>query len=169
MSQPLRGKRFSKSFCIVSTFVCLFVAGCMQAIGVQPIKVVGDAMLPTLKDGDRVLFDKRFGELKRGDIVIFYFPQDHSVSYVKRIIGLPGDTVEIREGQVLINGDPIAEPYLDPMKNQAARSLEPVKLSADSYFVAGDNRDASADSRVWGPLQKNLIYGKYTGTYSSNQ
>lgn len=122
-------------------------------------------MIPALKDGDRIFIERNPGKLERGDIVVFYFPLDQRKSYIKRIVGLPNETVDIREGKVFINGKPLEEPYVDPKLNLSMPSLPEIKLPADAYFVIGDNRDNSADSRIWGPLQKKLIYGKYMTKY----
>lgn len=122
-------------------------------------------MAPALKDGDRILIQRNPDQLQRGDIVLFYFPLDQRKSYIKRIVALPNETVEIREGKVLINGRFLEEPYVDPKLNLSMRSLQEIKLSEDSYFVVGDNRDSSADSRIWGPLQRKFIYGKYMRKY----
>ncbi|MCA1632188.1 MAG: signal peptidase I [Acidobacteria bacterium] len=130
-----------------------------------PVKVEGTAMLPALADGDRILVSRRFGGLKRGDIVVFHYPPEPSKSYIKRIVGLPGEVVEVRGGRVLIDGSPLAEPYLDPERNQALLDLAPVSLPEESYFALGDNRDNSSDSRSWGPLGREFIYGKYAARY----
>lgn len=158
-----------KLLLIQIAFVAVVALGCAHAIGVQTIDVAGDAMLPALKDGDRITIDGRVEKLERGDIVIYYFPKDRSVSYIHRIVGLPGETVEIREGEVFINGKLLKEAYVDQQHNQSARSMMAITLSQDSYFVLGDNRDNSADSRFWGPLKKELIYGKYNGKYERRQ
>lgn len=131
----------------------------------QPVRVEGMAMLPALAHGDRILVSKRFGQLKRGDIVIFRYPPEPSKSYVKRVVGLPGETVEIRGGRVLIDGNPLAEAYLDPERNQQQLDLAPVRLTGQSFFVMGDNRDNSSDSRSWGPLPTEFVYGKYAARY----
>ena len=122
-------------------------------------------MLPALKDGDRIFIERNPRNLQRGDIVIFLFPVDQTRSYIKRIVGLPNETVEIREGKVLINGRVLEEPYIDPKLNLSMRSAEEIKLPEDGYYVMGDNRDNSADSRYWGPVQRKLIYGKYMTKY----
>ena len=122
-------------------------------------------MEPALKDGDRIIIDRGFEKLERGDIVVFYFPLDQSKSYIKRIIALPNETVEIRDGVVILNGKTFDEPYLDAKTNQSKRSLMELKVPEDAYFVIGDNRDNSSDSRLWGPVQRKLIYGKYVKKY----
>lgn len=134
----------------------------------QPVKVEGTAMLPALREGDRILIDRNFDKLERGDIITFYFPMDQRKSYLKRIIGLPNDTVEIREGQVFVNGILLNEPYVDPKLNLTHRSSEEIKLTPDQYYVMGDNRDNSSDSRIWGPLDRKFIYGKYVKKYYSS-
>ncbi|HEX5833442.1 MAG TPA: signal peptidase I [Pyrinomonadaceae bacterium] len=85
--------------------------------------------------------------------------------YLQRIVGLPYETVDIRDGQVFINGQHLFEPYVNPELDQAQRTMAPVTLAGDSYFVMGDNRDNSSDSRIWGPLKRSFIYGRYTRKY----
>jgi len=138
----------------------------------QPIRVAGSAMAPTLKNGDRILVSKQLGTLERGDIVVFYYPEDPTKSFIERIIGLPGDTIDADlEGHVTINSQILQEAYLDPSLNKAARSRwnkvrsEWKEIKPGYYFVMGDNRDASNDSRSWGVVPLNLIYGKYVFRY----
>jgi signal peptidase I len=132
---------------------------------VQPVKVVGTTMAPALNDGDLIIIDRNPARLERADIVIFLYPESPTRSYIKRIVGLPNETIDIREGKVFINGQPLLEPYINPELDQSKRDMEPVTLAADSYFVIGDNRDNSSDSRIWGPLKRSFIYGKYTRKY----
>jgi signal peptidase I len=139
----------------------------IKKIAVQPVKVEGVAMEPGLKHGDRIFIARSYDRIDRGDIVIFYYPADQSKSYIKRVVGLPNDRVEIREGRVLIDGESLAEPYVDAKNNQAMRSNNEIKLAEDSYYVLGDNRDNSNDSRSWGPLPKHFIYGKFASKYYS--
>lgn len=138
----------------------------------QPVRIVGAAMSPTLNDGDRVFVSKAFLSIKRGDIVIFYFPLDRSKSFIKRVVGLPGDTIDVGiDGRITINGQPLDEPYLSPERNQNPQQRwkqvreEFKHISPDSYFVMGDNRDAANDSRSWGTVPKSLIYGKFLSRY----
>lgn len=151
---------------ITLALLVLISAACTAVVPLQPVKIEGATMMPTLNDGDRVIIDRKFETIERGDIVVFYFPLDDSKkSYIKRIVAVPNDTIEIREGQIVVNGKPLDEPYVDPKYNESQLSMPQVKLTADNYFVVGDNRDNSADSRVWGPLHRRFIYGKYVKKY----
>ena len=155
----------------------LFAAGaalllCVLAVPVlllafvgQTVGVVGEGMSPALKDGDRVFVSRRVGELRRGDIVIFYHPLDSSKSYIKRVVGLPGETLALRAGKTFVNGVPLEEPYLDPRLNEAPDDYGPVRVGAGEYFLMGDNRDNSADSRHLGPVRESRIYGRVVGRY----
>jgi signal peptidase I len=146
----------------------LMIAALVVVFIVQPVKVEGTSMLPRLHDGERIFVNKLIyydeyrwaPKIERGDIVVFWFPDDPSKSYIKRVVGLPGDTVEVREGNVLINGTILEENYLDPKANLATRSQAPVYVKPNYYFVMGDNRDNSSDSRTWGLVPKKYIYGK---------
>ena len=138
----------------------------MKQAAVLPVKVEGTAMVPTLNDGDLIFTTRAVEKLERGDIVLFYYPPEPSKSYIKRIIGLPNDTVEIVAGRVLlINGKQLEEPYLDPKNNLAERKFTPVKVPENNFYVMGDNRDNSFDSRSWGPLARTFIYGKFVKRY----
>lgn len=153
-------KRFLLIQIIVLT-VCL-----LSACSPKPVVVEGTAMKPSFNDGDRILVDKNVGELKRGDVITFLFPKDRSKWYIKRAIGLPGETIEIRAGIVYINGQVIEEPYVEEAYNKSKANFPPRKIEEYQYFVMGDNRDNSSDSRYWGTVDKKLITGKYTTTYS---
>ena len=132
--------------------------------GVQPVQVQGVAMAPALNNGDKVFMLKSFKEIKRGDIIVHLYPEDTSKSYINRVIGLPGETLEIRDGRVYINGQLLEEPYMQP-DYFSQDTLNPVKIAADHYFVLGDNRRNSSDSRYWGTVPRNLIYGKFWYRY----
>src|SRR3712207_3992039 len=99
-------------------------------------------------------------ELERGDIVVFWYPDDPTKSYIKRVIGLPGETVQLRGGRILVNGLELQEPYLDPALNASPDDRAPVYVKPHYYFVMGDNRDNSSDSRTWGLVPEKYIYGK---------
>jgi signal peptidase I len=148
---------------IIVTVLVALVAAC----GFQRkdlIVLEGTAMLPSFKDAQRVKIKRfdRFEEpdVKRGDVVVFLFPDDPSASYYKRLIGLPGDTVEIREGKVIINDQELNEPYVDSRLNQSHRSQEPIYVRPSYYYVLGDNRDNSSDSRIWGLVPERYVYAK---------
>jgi signal peptidase I len=146
----------------------LMFAALLVVFVVQPVKVEGTSMLPRLHDGERIFVNKLiyYGlpELKRGDIIVFWFPEDPSKSYIKRIIGLPGEAVEIREGRVYLRSQGreqlLEEPYLDPQRNLSRANHAAVDVKPHYYFVMGDNRDASSDSRIWGLVPEKYIYGK---------
>src|SRR5712664_4923138 len=146
----------------------LMVLALVMVFIIQPVKVEGTSMLPYLHDGERIFVNKlvyyddyRWApKLYRGDIVVFWFPDDPSKSYIKRVIGLPGDTVEVHEGHVRVNGRDMEENYLDPRLNLSHRSQAPIYVKPNYYFVMGDNRDNSSDSRIWGLVPKKYIYGK---------
>jgi signal peptidase I len=146
----------------------LMLAALVVVFIVQPVKVEGTSMLPRLHDGERIFVNKLIyydeyrwaPKIDRGDIVVFWFPDDPSKSYIKRVIGLPGDTVEVRDGIVRINGSELHENYLDPRFNVSSRSHAAVLVRPNYYFVMGDNRDNSFDSRSWGLVPKKYIYGK---------
>jgi signal peptidase I len=191
----------------------LMIAALVVVFVVQPVKVEGTSMLPRLHDGERIFVNKLIyyeeyrwaPKLDRGDIVVFWFPDDPSKSYIKRVIGLPNETLEIRGATVLINGQPLPEYRVPaeaeqgqnnkaPLRVQAAPPRnnnepytvyytpetlaapvdkpeaaddmfiygigKPLTIPANNYFVMGDNRDASSDSRRWGLVPEKYIYGK---------
>ena len=131
---------------------------------VQPVKVEGTSMLPRLHDGERIFVNKliyyHLPPLARGDIVVFWFPDDPDKSYIKRVIGLPGEMVEVRDGRIRVDGKELDEPYLDPQLNASHMSQPPIIVKPHYYFVMGDNRDHSSDSRYWGLVPEKYIYGK---------
>lgn len=146
----------------------LMIAALVVVFIVQPVKVEGTSMLSRLHDGERIFVNKLIyydeyrwaPKVDRGDIVVFWFPDDPSKSYIKRVVGLPGDTIEMRDGTVRVNGSEINEKYLDPRLNLSLKSQAPVYVRPNYYFVMGDNRDNSSDSRSWGLVPKKYVYGK---------
>jgi signal peptidase I len=133
----------------------------------QPVRVEGVSMLPRLEDSDRLFINKFVYHLegvKRGDVVVFRYPRDEEKSYIKRVVGLPGDDVHIIRGRVFINGQPLAEPYVPP-QYQDDRSYSEITIPADHYFMMGDHRSVSQDSRMFGPVARELIYGKAVFVY----
>ena len=153
-------------------------------ISVQNYRVQGPSMQPTLTEGEYVIVNKlvylRFDPIEiadvlpfydhqnegslfafhppdRGEVIIFRFPRDPSRDFVKRVIGVPGDIVEINKGEVVLNGDVLDEPYITQGDNT---DMEPVHVGPDTYFVLGDNRRASNDSRDWGPVPADNVIGR---------
>jgi signal peptidase I len=150
-------------------FLIIVVFILFGVFAVQPVVVEGTSMLPQLNDGERLLVNKlvyykiqgvSWGHLERGDIVVFWFPKEPDKSYVKRIIGLPGEVVEGRNGKVFIDGQPLNEDYLDTEHNLSLPTFHSTKVEEHHYFVMGDNRDNSSDSRYWGLVPEKYIYGK---------
>jgi signal peptidase I len=135
----------------------------------QPVKVEGTSMMPSLIDQERIFINKfvyRFGidDIQRGDLVVFWFPQDPSKSYIKRVIGLPGDTIEVDNGDVIVNGQVLREDYVrDEYRDRM--SMSQYKVHEDEYFVLGDHRSSSNDSRAWGGVPRTHIYGKAVFVY----
>jgi signal peptidase I len=133
----------------------------------QPVRVEGTSMLPRLEDRDRLFINKfvyHIAAIERGDVVVFRYPRDVEKSYIKRVIALPGDTLRIDGGHVYVNGNLLHEPYVPP-EYRDTRSLEETVIPADSYFMMGDHRSISSDSRDFGPVERSLIYGKAVFVY----
>jgi len=133
----------------------------------QPVKVEGTSMAPLLSDQERIFINKfvyRFEAIHRGDVVVFWYPLDRSKSFIKRVIALPGETVTIRQGVVTVNGTVVPEPYVPPQYEDVS-DYGPQRVPADSYFVMGDHRISSNDSRVFGPVPSQFIYGRAVFAY----
>lgn len=144
---------------VVSTFIIIFLY--------QPVRVEGTSMLPMLEDQDRLFINKlayRVGEIQRGDVVVFLYPHDHQKSYIKRVIALPGDTLRIDHGLVYVNGKEVHETYV-PRQFEDDRSQPEMTVPSHEYFVMGDHRSISSDSREFGPVDRDLIYGKAAFVY----
>ncbi|HKF21832.1 MAG TPA: signal peptidase I [Candidatus Angelobacter sp.] len=142
-------------FCVlVCSFIILFVY--------QPVKVEGGSMEPGLEDQERIFINKlvyRWESVERGDIVVFRYPRDPRKSFIKRVIALPGDTIRISYGHVYVNGKTVDEPYV-PEDYLDTRSYPETVIPANAYFVLGDHRSMSNDSREFGPVPRSHIYGK---------
>jgi signal peptidase I len=133
----------------------------------QPVKVEGTSMAPLLSDQERIFINKfvyHFEPIGRGDVVVFWYPLDRTKSFIKRVVGLPGDEVEIRRGRVYINGKTLEEPYV-PSQYIDTAAYGPVQIPRDEYFVMGDHRISSNDSRIFGPVPSAFIYGKAVFAY----
>jgi signal peptidase I len=124
-------------------------------------------MAPLLSDQERIFINKfvyRFEPIQRGDVVVFWYPLDRTKSFIKRVVGLGGETVEIRQGAVYVNGNIVSEPYV-PHQYEDLTDFGPVRVPKDSYFVMGDHRISSNDSRVFGPVPNRYIYGRAVFAY----
>ena len=138
----------------ISAFIIIFLY--------QPVKVEGTSMMPGLEDQERIFVNKfvyRWEPIQRGDIVVFRYPRDTSKSYIKRVIGVAGDHIRIENGQVFVNNEALDEDYV-PSEYADARSYPEVVVPRNSYFVLGDHRTMSNDSRDFGPVNERYIYGK---------
>jgi signal peptidase I len=133
----------------------------------QPVKIEGNSMAPLLSHQERIFINKfvyHFERIERGDVVVFWYPLDHTKSFIKRIVALPDETVEIQHGMVYVNGDPLPEPYV-PSQYEDLSDFGPMRVPSDSYFVMGDHRSSSNDSRVFGPVGSRFIYGRASFAY----
>jgi signal peptidase I len=169
----------------VVVVVAVLTALAVQAWLVKPYRIPSESMLDTLRPGDRVLVNRAVYHLQdpeRGDIIVFHYPQDPDVIFIKRVVGVPGDVLEVRDGRLYVNGGPADQSYVhktagraDPTVAQGAIagstlhdpwSLDrPYRVPAGSYFVMGDNRTDSDDSRDWGTVPRAAIVGEGLATY----
>ena len=146
--------------------IALVLFGGLQIV-VKNFRVTGDSMLPNFHDGQFLIVDKmsyRFSEPRRGDVIVFRYPRDEREDFIKRILGLPGETLEITDGTIYINGSPITESYPLGGPTLTYHSLK-VTLGEDQYFVMGDNRNYSSDSRLWGAITRRDIIGRVWFSY----
>ena len=133
----------------------------------QPVKIEGDSMAPLLSDHELVFINRlvyHFEPVQRGDVIVFSYPLDRTKSYIKRIVALPGETVEIRQGMVYVNGNPLPEPYVLSQYEDLS-DFGPEQVTGESYFVMGDHRNWSHDSRVFGPVASRFISGRAVFAY----
>jgi signal peptidase I len=142
-------------FCVAIVFFIIFFI-------YQPVKVEGGSMEPGLEDQERICINKlvyRFESIERGDIIVFHYPRDTRKSFIKRVIGLPGDRIHISYGHVFVNDEQLPEAYV-PSDYLDARSFQEIVVPKNAYFVLGDHRSMSNDSRDFGPVMRGYIYGK---------
>lgn len=150
---------------VLETIVLTLVIFLLVRTVVQNFRVEGMSMEPNFHDGQFLLINKlayRLGEPQRGDVIVFRYPLDPSRDFIKRVIALPGETVEIRGGQVLINGQPIDDPAT---VREASYNYPATVLRPEELFVLGDNRPNSSDSHSWGTLPMDLVIGKVVLSY----
>jgi signal peptidase I len=170
---PIAGDQKSAAMMLLAWLRDLTVSVVLAVVVIlflyQPVKVEGTSMMPALVDQERIFINKfvyKFGisDIARGDTVVFWFPRDATKSYIKRVIGLPGDTVEVDQGRLILNGNLVEEPYV-PEEYRDFRSMQPRVVPQGHYFVMGDHRSSSNDSRDWGFLPGTAIYGKAVFVY----
>jgi len=147
--------------------VSVVIAALIIVFLYQPVKVEGTSMMPHLTDQQRIFINKfvyKFENIHRGDVVVFWYPLDPSKSYIKRVIGLPGEVVHMAGGRVFINDQQLNEPYVmfNHLDNQ---TYPPARVDPEHYYVLGDHRSSSNDSRSWGTVPREYIYGKAVLVY----
>jgi len=193
------GSAFRKSVVreyVESICVAVILAFFVRTFVVQAFKIPSGSMEPNLLIGDHLLVNKfvfaptltslertllPIDPIRRGDIIVFKYPEDPTRDFIKRVIGLPGDTIEMRNKKVYVNGKPLDEPYAhfiyppdeggsdapDVETADLLRSFAPMTVPPDNYFMMGDNRDNSQDSRYWGFMPRDYVKGKALFVYFS--
>lgn len=175
-------RRYQRWYAYLGILLLVLVAGefgrGILRTRVQPFRIAAGSMLPTLLVGDYVFVDRAaYGRARPrpGDLVAFEFPLDRSKLFIKRVIAVPPQTIEIRDKQVYIDGAPLAEPYLHftdrstrPAGIDPRDNFGPYTIGADQYFLMGDHRDNSNDSRYYGPVSADLLAGRVATIYFSN-
>jgi signal peptidase I len=142
--------------------VSLLTAAFVVIFLYQPVKVEGTSMLPGLEDQERIFVNRfvyRLEPISRGDVIVFRYPRDTSKSYIKRVIGIAGDRIHIVDGIVYVNGEPLSEDYV-PMQYSDLRSVPELTVPQGYYFMMGDHRNMSSDSRDFGPVAQKFVVGK---------
>lgn len=186
LSSRRKGKKSVWREYAEALIIALLLALVIRTFIVQAFKIPSESMLDTLQVGDHLLASKFAYGLKipftdtyiykgsdpqRGDIIIFKYPNDPSVDYIKRVVGVPGDVIEVRDKQLYRNGQPVKETYIrhtDPRGTEPLRdNYAPVTVPEGKYFVMGDNRDNSLDSRFWGFVDRDAIRAKAWRIYWS--
>jgi signal peptidase I len=158
--------RFSRTIVLLMGFVFIVFAIVtpFRYFVAQPFIVSGASMVPTFHPREYLVIDRmsiRSHEPKRGDVVVFKYPLDPSTYFIKRIVGLPGETIVIEGDEVRVaRAGETPHALNEPYRNKMSDAPTEITLKNDEYFVMGDNRSESADSRVWGPLQKRYIIGE---------
>jgi signal peptidase I len=164
MPKSGRRKRLWRAAILIGLALAVLAAVSVQGLGYQILgyrhyRIPSNSMAPTLKAGDQVRVEQghRLEAPRRGEVWIFRGPPPAANTIVKRVIGLPGETVEVRGGQVWVDGKPLAEPHLGTLPSY---SMAPRTLGPDEYWMLGDNRNLSADSHVWGPVPRDRLMGR---------
>jgi len=162
------GQRFLEArYWLRDLILSLLLAFIVIVFLYQPVQVEGTSMMPRLTNHERIFINKfvyRFEPIQRGDIVVFWYPLDPTKSYIKRVVGLPGEAVSIRDGRVYVNDKELAQQYV-PASYLDHQNYPPTVVESNHYFVLGDHRESSNDSRVWGSVDRKYIYGKAVFVY----
>jgi signal peptidase I len=159
---PLRALKPMLTGWLRDVLISLAVSALFIIFLYQPVKVEGTSMMPTLQDQERVFVNKfvyKLEPIERGDVVVFRYPRDPAKSYIKRVIAVAGDSVKIEGGEVFVNGRRLRESYV-PDEYDDVRSYPETVVPPHAYFVMGDHRNLSNDSRDFGPVDRDFIYGK---------
>jgi len=168
-ARPIRGLVSAGIHWARDVLVSVVIAIVVILFIYQPVKVEGTSMMPSLVDQERIFINKfvykfGIGTVDRGDMVVFWFPGDLTKSYIKRVIGVPGDVIEVQNGTVFVNSRPLSEAYV-PEEYRDHSFMSPVRVPDDQFFVLGDHRSSSNDSRAWGMVPRRCIYGKAVFVY----
>ena len=158
---PVRKKSAFREI-VESIAIAVLLAAIIRIFILEPFYIPSGSMIPTLMVNDRIIvskFNYYFSEPKRGDVIVFKYPKDQEKRFVKRLIGFAGETIEVRDSKLYINGKETKEDYLPPDLRMLG-DFGPYQVPPDSYFMMGDNRNNSDDSRVWGKMPKELMIGK---------
>ncbi len=150
---------------LIETIALMLIIFLVIRFAAQSFRVDGESMEPGLHTDEFVMVDKMsylFQSPQRGDVIVFHYPLDTSIDFIKRVIGLPGDTIHITNTSVIVDGLALHEPYINLPFNFENNTW---KLGPDQFFVMGDNRENSLDSRSWGPLNRSYIIGKAVAVY----
>lgn len=173
LGSPVRSSsgvsKLLETFAIV--FGAILIALTAQAYVIKPFQIPSESMEPTIVPGDRILVNRlayRYGDVERGDVIVFKSPENPDIDFVKRAIAIGGDTIEVNNHMVIVNGDPLSEDYIGPWLKPNEPIFTAREVPAGKVFVMGDNRDNSDDSRLWeeGPwLDEDAIIGEAILTY----
>jgi signal peptidase I len=158
---------FESRYWLRDVFLSSLLAFTVSLFLYEPVQVEGTSMLPQLKNHERIVVSTvayHVESIQRGDIVVFHYPLDPAESFIKRVVGLPGDWIRIQDGKVYVNGRRLSEPYILP-DYLGDETCPPVHVAPNHYYVLGDHRDFSNDSREWGTLARKYIYGKAVFAY----
>jgi len=166
--QPVRQRRLLQGrYWLRDGVLTVLLGAILVVLLYQPVQVEGTSMLPLLQNNERIVVNKivyHVESIHRGDIIVFHYPLDPAESFIKRVIGLPGDWISIKDGQVYVNGMLLKEPYILP-SYLGHETCAAVHVPENHYYVLGDHRDFSNDSRDWGTVPRRDIYGEAVFAY----